>query len=68
MQSGKKSIIGILCLLICVVLISTVQAGKSVYVISNTNTSKLQAYKVDGNSLAYQAKLLDFADCFWYNT
>jgi len=54
MEHGKKFIIVIFCLLTCVTLVSTVQAGKSVYVISNTNARKVQAYKVDANSLTYQ--------------
>jgi hypothetical protein len=37
-------------------LVSTVQAGKSVYVISSTNANKVQAYKVDANSLTYQTE------------
>ena len=54
MKHGKKLTIGIFCLLTCVTLVSTVQAGKSVYVISSTNAKKVQAYKVDANSLTYQ--------------
>jgi len=50
-MSGKKSIITLVWLII---FVSTAMAGKSVYVISSTNANKVQAYKVDANSLTYQ--------------
>ena len=56
-MSSKKLIVGITSVIIvCVMLISTANAGKSVYVISSTNANKVQAYKVDANSLTYQTE------------
>ena len=55
MQS-KQRILGILlCVVILVSMISNAWAGKSVYVISNKGGKEIQAYKVDANSLTYQA-------------
>ena len=54
MISGKKLIIAISYLFIFSGLAVPTKAGKSVYVISDTQTSRLQAYKIDGTNLIYQ--------------
>ncbi len=50
---SQKWILVITLIIICMMLISTAYADKSVYVISATNAKKVQAYKVDADSLTY---------------
>jgi len=54
MLLGKKFVVLLLSLIIFVIDFSTLAKAKSVYVISNINGNKVQAYKVDANSLTYQ--------------
>ncbi|MCK4752356.1 MAG: hypothetical protein KAS75_02845 [Planctomycetes bacterium] len=49
----KKSVIGILYILILVGIIDDAWAGKSVYTIVDTEPSKVRTYKINGNSLTY---------------
>jgi len=53
MKCGKKFIVILQSLFVGVILVSTVHAGKSVYVIT-TGDQKVLAYKADANSLTYQ--------------
>jgi len=54
MLCGKKLIITILRLFILVGLEVPTVSSKSVYVISDTQTSELFTYKIDGTNLDYQ--------------
>jgi uncharacterized repeat protein (TIGR01451 family) len=54
MSSGKKLLTVILFLFILTIISGTSYAAKSVYVISDTQTSRLYAYKIDGTNLIYQ--------------
>lgn len=53
MLTGKK-LTNIILLFIIISTISSVAQAKSVYVINNTETSEMRAYKIDGTSLVYQ--------------
>ncbi|MBN1796844.1 MAG: right-handed parallel beta-helix repeat-containing protein [Sedimentisphaerales bacterium] len=50
----RKKTITILFVIIFVVIIGTVQAGKSIYVISNTYISEVQAYDINDANLSYK--------------
>jgi hypothetical protein len=51
MNPGKKSLMVILFLFVLTVFSNSVYAIKSVYVIADTQTSKVFVYKVNGTSL-----------------
>ena len=56
MLTGKKLHVVALYLLILFGMIGTARAGKSVYVISNTNDGMIRAYEVQDSNLVYQAQ------------
>jgi hypothetical protein len=54
-MDSKRNLLTILFLIAIIFITSQITFGRSVYVISDTVTSEIQAYNVDANSLTYQA-------------
>ncbi|MHA2404323.1 MAG: hypothetical protein ACXADH_15095, partial [Candidatus Kariarchaeaceae archaeon] len=61
-MTSKKHALTILFLISIIFIASQITFGRSVYVISDAETSEIQAYNVDGNSLTYQSDYTCLSD------
>ena len=57
MSLKKKILVAVSVIMICII-VNAANAGKSVYVISNTKTSEIQAYKIEDSNLVYQTNYI----------
>ena len=62
MLTGKRFFLLLVCIIILANLSNSSYAAKSVYVISDTWPSNLQAYKIEGTTLVYQTDYTCLSD------